>query len=749
MDAISYAVVGVCIVIMAITVLSTAIRMIILDREKRLEYIRETRGKFIVIYIVALPLYIIGALYSGMGVWEAIVTSVACMVELVILKFETAPVVDLVESNAFYSFALNFCFVMIALNLILLATSVFAENLSNAFRKLSVCRFSKEALVVVGFSEENKQILDSAKTDATMLVCEKSDEEVLDYAYINRHAYATLTEDLGAQITSLFGSMKKKKVKVIVNTGDDAKNLVLVKSLVSIMEKLTMDSAEIGLDRGVSVWVFGEQTNKEVFLHFVKKSKGRVHFINKHTLVAKDFTSRYPITKFMDSRHIDYDSATVKSEIKPSIIMLGFGETSRSLLLTLVANNQLMTKKNGALLAKPITYRVYDKKASENDKNLNHTFFRYIREFNGVNKKGYLPVPPNPAIVSFENKDINDKDFYETLKKDLSGEGKQIPYTYIIIDYENDMENLDIAEKLSEKLIEWNAREVKIFTRVASSRLGGEVAKEYGTTSGFICYGNEGDIVFNESDIMAESNEKMAKDRHLCYALEDSEKGDNEPKPTDKKLLKEWKKKKAEKERAVLEKATEKWFERWEQIQRDSNSYGVMSLRLKLNLLGFDYTERAKDEKGEDALAEEFKQRYEKNDPVLYEGEPIEVLDGKRAVDYGECNFKSGTARYNLAVLEHQRWNSYEIINGYVPASIEEMRTLDKQTMIKTRKHANITTFEGLYEYRKMMLEEALKTNEDGKTLTEADFDVIKYDYQLLDDALWLLKRNGLKLIKK
>ncbi len=749
MDAISYAVVGVCIVIMAVTVLSTAIRMIVYDREKRLEYVRETRGKFIVIYIVALPLYVIGSLYDGMGVWEAIVTSVSCMVELVILKFDPAPVLALVEANIFYSFALNFCFAMITANAILFATSVFAQRVSNALGKIKVCRFSKSALVVVGFSKENQQILDSAKGEPTLLVCDKCDEEVLDYAYVNRHACVALDDDLGEQIFSLFGATKKKKVRVVINTGDDEKNLVLVKSLVSALEKQETDDDEINRDRGVSVWAFGEQTNKEVFIHFVKKSKGRVHFVNKHTLIAMDFTSRYPITKFMDERHIDYDSATVRSEVNPTVVMLGFGETSRALLLTMIANNQLMTKKDDSLLAKRVTYRVYDKNASDNDKNLNHTFFRYIREFGEKNKKGYLPIPPVPAVLSFENKDINDKEFYKLLKADLSGKKTEIPYCYVVIDYGNDMENLDVAEKLSEKLIEWGKTETKIFTRIANGELSDAVAEEYGKSSGFVCYGDEREVVFNVNDIMAENNERMAKDRHLCYALEDSEKGGVEQKPSDAKLLKEWKKRKAEKEKEVIAKATEKWYERWEQVQRDSNAYGVMSLRLKLNLLGFDYEPRKKEEKGEDALAEQFSAIYEKDDRIKYEGEPIEVLGNKRAVDYGDCNFKTGTARYNLAVLEHQRWNSYEIINGYVPASIEEMRAFDKQTMIKTRKHANITTFEGLYEYRKMMFDEALKKKKEGETLNEADFDVIKYDYQLLDDALWLLKRNGFKLIKK
>ena len=59
----------------------------------------------------------------------------------------------------------------------------------------------------------------------------------------------------------------------------------------------------------------------------------------------------------------------------------------------------------------------------------------------------------------------------------------------------------------------------------------------------------------------------------------------------------------------------------------------------------------------------------------------------------------------------------------------------------KMRRHGNITTFEGLVEFRKMIAERD-KTDELVK-------DVIKYDYQILDDAYWMLKQNGMKIVRK
>ena len=57
------------------------------------------------------------------------------------------------------------------------------------------------------------------------------------------------------------------------------------------------------------------------------------------------------------------------------------------------------------------------------------------------------------------------------------------------------------------------------------------------------------------------------------------------------------------------------------------------------------------------------------------------------------------------------------------------------------RRHGNLTTFEGLVEFRQMVA----KRDHCG----EGEKDVIKYDYQLLDDAFWLLEKSGCKIVRK
>lgn len=88
------------------------------------------------------------------------------------------------------------------------------------------------------------------------------------------------------------------------------------------------------------------------------------------------------------------------------------------------------------------------------------------------------------------------------------------------------------------------------------------------------------------------------------------------------------------------------------------------------------------------------------------------------------------------------------ISKGMIPSTKEqilnEKRPNGKFTNGKNyncRRHGNLTTFEGLVEFRQMVAQR------DGAD--EASKDVIKYDYQIMDDAYWLLDKNGYEIIKR
>ena len=173
------------------------------------------------------------------------------------------------------------------------------------------------------------------------------------------------------------------------------------------------------------------------------------------------------------------------------------------------------------------------------------------------------------------------------------------------------------------------------------------------------------------------------------------------------------------------------------QVQRDSNLYACLSIRSKLNMAGFDFAAASSPEPDAE---DEFYLKYQQGNPIVPDPEFAgKTFLGKSIIAY-DNDFKKDTLRANMAVQEHYRWNAYMISSGIIPSSVEQIKSEGGKNLA-LRRHGNITTMQGLVEYRKIMA--ALNgTDEDRE-------DVIRYDYQLMDDAGWLLKKNGCKIIKR
>ena len=280
--------------------------------------------------------------------------------------------------------------------------------------------------------------------------------------------------------------------------------------------------------------------------------------------------------------------------------------------------------------------------------------------------------------------------------------------------YGTDVENLDFSEKIITKINEWGISEdTKVFCKIRDKILNSQVFNKEFASNNFFTFGNESEEVYSISKIVSEKNEQMAKDRHLCYALEGVDEAD---------------------EGIVKAKALKKWYAQ-SQVQRESNTYACLSIRLKLNLLGFDYCSKEDDRVSAET---EFKELYENGDSIIYD-DTKPAVKGHKIVKYSN-DIKDGSIRYIMAVQEHQRWTAYMITSGFVPSTIKEISEGNVKNM-KLRRHGNITTFDGLYKFREIMAK-SMGTSEE-KT------DVIRYDYQIMDDVVWILSDNGYKIVKK
>ena len=722
---------------MAVIVIYNVAKFFSGDRAAKLTYLKSFKSaKVFVLYLAALPLYYLAFRYNGDPVGGSILNAVRSTVESVVLKYNYDVTAALMEANLFYRVTLDICRVLIALNACIFVCAVAGQKLYNRLKFVTALRFYRKVYVIIGYNEKNKDVIRSIgrKGSVAVVLIADGKDDAADFAFVNKAGYTAVNGygDLGALAERICGMGADKKVTVVVNTLDDASNLVCADRLSEAIIAKDLSRFTIDLTRGLSCYVFGGPRNEAQFAHYSQKTNGCIRYVNKYKLIAAEFVSEYPITRFMDERHIDYSAALVRKETEVKTVFVGFGETNRHLLLASVANNQVPVDTGKELEPLKVKYYFYDRVSSENNKILNFGYYRYKEFYASVKgtdaEKEYLPIPPLPAEEHYRTLDINDGKFYESVCRDLSfGEGR-IPYNYLIIAYGDDMENLDFADKLAQKAVEWGiAEHTKIFVKIRNGILAEQVvAKEYGAGGRMIPFGVETVTVYDMAAIEAEKYEGMSRERHLCYALEGemakSGKKELDPITTER----------------VRETAVRQWYG-WQRVQRDSNVYACLNIRLKLNLLGYDF------EKGEwdERTAAEFMNKYSTGDPIAYIG-GFEVpgnTEAKKAVDYGDCEFRTGTVRNTYAQQEHMRWNAYEISCGMIPASKTEILKYGSAELMKVRKHRNITTYRGLMQYRDMTAEK--------NGCSKAQADVIKYDYQIADDLCWLLKDNGYRIVSK
>ena len=249
----------------------------------------------------------------------------------------------------------------------------------------------------------------------------------------------------------------------------------------------------------------------------------------------------------------------------------------------------------------------------------------------------------------------------------------------------------------------------------------------------------------------------------------------------------------------LLKESNTSWYYDLTQIQRDSNLYVLYNLKTKLQLLGFDYVKDDEEYNQElyDAISfEDFNKIYLK-DSAIKESFKMKYIQGDKIVEksfYESNGFYEGSTRWNLAVQEHYRWNAYHLSHGIVPPSIDVILSdvNNGKDIVNKRTHPNITTMDGLKKYAKIMavknyiidtVKEQLQNNNEvienmkylskkiasdmvsnnydkyeqefeklDKNIQEKylhDNDVIKYDFQFLDDIEWLFKISNYKLLKR
>ena len=718
---------AICFALLTAEVLYIVINLCIKDRASRIAFLRSfKKGKCAFVYISAIPLYFIGHLYAEQPVLEAFFGAVNKIINLVVLKFENASVQSLMSTNLFFEITIYYCFVLITINAILFALSLTCQRLWQFVQSVKSRFTRKDKLVIFGYNSDNLNIYNSDKAHNKTVIDKISSQDCTSL-YSQKISFISSTA-YSKYISKIFKETERKNNNrtVIINTLDDEKNLSLCRIFVGQISKRSETDRKKIFSK-LRVYVFGDPKYEAIYGEIMSNAYGCIHYINKYQKIAMAFIDCYPFTRFMDGTQIDFDSSLIKKNIDINVCMIGFGKTNRQIFLTSVANNQFLASVDGEPRLKPVNYYIFDKEKAENNKNLNHNYYRFKNECAQLNQADFLPFPELPAKEEYFRLDVNDNLFYNKIREVVSG-GKNNA-NFIIIAFGTDLENIDMAQKLIEKRREWNVN-FTIFVKVRAMH------QEQIFPEKENCYfiANEKEEVFNLSEITGDNIFRMAQMRNEVYDLEYAiTHTDNII--VDDNLIKENRRT-----------AYEKWYCEKSQLERESSLYCCLSLKSKLHLMGLDYCRKEDD--GAALTEDEYLQIYAKDD-MPDTGTYSQTADGKKIVKY-TLNF-ANSRRTIMAIHEHQRWNSFMISKGLIPSNKDQIlnETTLKNGKVKhtngknyaLRRHGNITTFEGLVEFRKMITE---RDRSD-----ELENDVIKYDYQLLDDAWWLLNENGYKIIKK
>ena len=198
-----------------------------------------------------------------------------------------------------------------------------------------------ERVYLFGNNEDNQKIYDSIEAGKGAIIDVKSNDA------------------FSAQIQQIVNSAKivGQKNIVVINTKDEGINVALCECFAKCIALSSSEEKEM-LFYNLRISIFGDANHQAAFEAAVGGAYGCISYVDKYQQIAMDFIERYPLTKFMDERHIDYDTSLVRKGVDINVFMLGFGKTNREIFFTSVANNQFLCEGEDGPSLKQVNYYI-------------------------------------------------------------------------------------------------------------------------------------------------------------------------------------------------------------------------------------------------------------------------------------------------------------------------------------------------------------------------------------------------------
>lgn len=581
----------------------------------------------------------------------------------------------------------NFVFKVALLTLYGLSIFSFLSVLLSVFIQSFLNKITRKIIklkdydIIIGNSELADQFIKSAKKRSIICLSE-GDGNQLKAIFNSKHAYHIGKIDLKKLISY------KKNINVISFFKKDNEVLELISQAIDLIKSNEMK-------KEIRFYFLVDSQQKDIMKRVEEEGKGYITTFDKYELIALKFLNDYYFAQYFNDSIANYHLATLKEGYEITINFIGFGKVNQKLLPYILADNQFVTIQNQKLVPVKIHVNIFDLKNQLCDLNLNHTLLKYQKS-SFENNHFFDPADNLAKINFYHNSDIGERGFYQKIDEHIHSKS----LNFFIVSFQEDLENYECAVKIYEHLQESRVSEFHQFfvrTNYAKQHLSSLKINE---TYPIHFFGSMQEVISYE-DILGDKLMKDAIKRNYAYNHSISQ---------------------LQKESFMAMK--EEWS-KLSRLKQLSNQFSVLHLNNMLAMMN---------KKVGDDISE------------------IYLINNKKIEDIDYWNIwkeKDFSLRKNLAMMEHLRWTSFMIMMGYIPLEKEEIYIDENKNICNSskslRKHACITSFDGLMAYEDFLANLYAKqfsfSYEKARNIT----DTLKYDYQIMDNYLKSYKQEKTK----
>ena len=665
---------------------------------------------FVPLSIVLFTLYTLGANYKAMindtplTIMDYL-TICKSVLSATVFELRTDYLTDLMNVSLMYKLAYSLA---VALSLACVYTSLISLIINTATNKVRlILALRKNCDILIGENEYNDEYIARSKNVIVITDCFKS-ERLNEY-------YAKKVPVIQGKFTK---KLLLKQFKYYIQKGRELNFISFQKSDTNLgyikeFEDFLFSSIKGGriLDfKKCFLKVELDFENQFTIKNKILENQDISPFIDcfsRYELFALDFIYKNPITEHLPKDFIDEELGVINNDKVINVVYLGFGKLAKSLHRAQLMNDQLPIKIDNKLQRYKINYYAFDKSESASqDKNMSFFFKRYDENISKYSGEDYFPSLDKLDNLKLNSINLESFEFINKIAELIEQGKRKDEFNRFIVSFGEDIDNIDMALKIDSILKEHNYSQYEIYVRVKGKFPSAIKLLENDKISII------GDIpsVFNHDVIVNESLLELAKLVNRKY--------------NSGRLV------------------NSSWYS-LSSIKQSSNIYSSLNIRLKINLLGYDFVK-------ENGIVD--------NSKILGELENKVKCNKKTYHDY--LFFKNNLIKVSdsLAYQEHLRWNAFYIANGYVPLSKKSIKLLSYDevngpTFIKDdsnlRLHACLTTYEGLDEYHKLLAK--LLTEVNNKSLLE-NLEIVetyRYDHMLIEEFKTIFTNSCYRLIER